>query len=117
MHNPTILPIKKIKQQQQNPLSPGLLFCLDRGELAALEVLHSSLAKVACLGLVGWLDVPSLEAEACKGNAPTDLLGEGRCQSLFFLSSHEAPGVDKLLDCACTEETIFFSCIVTKEFG
>lgn len=108
----TIPPLKKTEQKKkkiQKTLSPVLLFCLDRGELAALEVLQSSLAKVACLGLVDWLDVPGLQAEACKGNAPTDLRGEGRCQSLFFFSSHEAPGVDKLLDCACTNEPIFFS--------
>lgn len=87
--------------------------------LAALEVLHSSLAKVACLGLVDWLDVPSLEAEDCKGNTPTDLLGEGLGQSLFFFSSHAAPGVDKLV--ACTKETIFIlgniHAYSQKEFG
>lgn len=88
-----------------------LLFCLDWAESAALEVLHSSLAKVTCLGLVGWVDVPSLEAEACK--VPTDLLGEGRCQSLFFFSSHEAPVVDKLLDCACTKKHNF--CLIKKK--
>lgn len=89
-----------------------LPFCLDSGELAALEVLQSSLAKVASLGLVDWLDVPSLEAEVWEGNVPTDLLGVGRCQSLFFFSSNEAPGVDKLLDCACdkkSKENHFFS--------
>lgn len=90
-----------------------LLFCLDWAESAALEVLHSSLAKVTCLGLVGWVDVPSLEAEACK--VPTDLLGEGRCQSLFFFSSPEAPAVDKLLDCAT--RLIFFALLVVTSMG
>lgn len=85
-----------------------LAFCFVSGESAALEVLQLSLAEVACLGLVDWLDVPILEAEAWQGNAPTDLRGEGRCQSLFFFSSHEAPGVDKLLDCAWTKEKHLF---------
>lgn len=89
----------------QTEFSPVLLFFLDWGVSTALEVLHSSLPKVGCLSLFGRVDVLVLEAEACESNVPTVFLGEGRCQSLFLFSSHEAPAVADLLDSACTKET------------
>lgn len=73
-----------------------LLFCLDCGVSAALDVLPSSLRRVGCLCLVNRLGGLGLAAEA-----PLVLCGEGCSRNLSLLLPHDAPGVADLLDSTC----------------
>lgn len=86
-----------------------MLFCLACGVPAALEILHSSLPKVACLCLVDRVAGLGLAAGSCERGCLVRL-GDGCIRNLLLLSSHEAPGAFALLD--STTRLIFLTSLL-----